>query len=81
MKKILSHFIFKRFEKNQKIFSFSKIEKSENFSILAFGNPRYFSDFDISDFDISDFQKPKSTKFLIFRFWKRKIFSEIFQIF
>ena len=30
-KKILSNFIFKRFEKNQKIFSFPKIEKSEIF--------------------------------------------------
>ena len=30
-KKILSNFIFKSFENFQKIFSFSKIEKSENF--------------------------------------------------
>ena len=30
-KKILSTFIFKRFENFQKIFSFSKIERSENF--------------------------------------------------
>ena len=84
-KKILSNFIFKSFENFQKIFSFSKIEKSEIFRFWLLGyfpfseNISQISIFQISISQISKRQNRKISDF--FRFWKMKIFSEIFQNF
>jgi len=65
-KKILSNFIFKRFEKIQKIFSFSKIEKSE---IFWFWLLEYFpfseniSQISIFQISISQISKRQNRKF------------------
>ena len=70
-KKILSNFIFKSFEKFQKIFSFSKIEKSENFRFCLLKyfqfseNISQISIFQISISQISKRQNRKSSDFSI----------------
>ena len=72
-KKILSNFIFKSFEKFQKIFSFSKIEKS------------VFFDFVFWKSEISKSEISKSEKYFLkmenISKDKMKIFSENFQNF
>ena len=68
-KKILSNFIFKSFENFQKIFSFSKIEKSE-----ISKSEKYF-------LKMENIPKAKIENFQIFRFRKMKIFSENFENF
>ena len=68
-KKILSNLLFKSFETFQKIFSFSKIEKSE-----ISKSERYF-------LKMENIPKAKIENFQIFRLWKMKIFSEKFQNF
>ena len=84
-KKILSNFIFKRFEKNQKIFSFSKIEKSEIFwfwllEYFPFSeNISQISIFQISISQISKRQNRKISDF--FDFGKWKYFLKIFKTF
>ena len=84
-KKILSNFIFKSFEKFQKIFSFSKIEKIWNFSILSFGNLRYrnlkYRNLRNIFWKWKIFQKPKSKNFRFFDFGKWKYFLKIFKTF
>ncbi len=83
-KKILSNFIFKSFEIFQKIFSFSKIEKSENFRFCLlkyFLFPENISQISIFQISISQISKRQNRNFQIFRFWKMKIFSENFQNF
>ena len=83
-KKILSNFIFKSFEKFQKIFSFSKIEKSENFRFCLLE----IWDIEIWNIEIWEifsengkYSKSENRNFSDFRFWKMKIFSENFQNF
>ena len=86
-KKTLSKFIFKSFENFQKIFSFSKIKKSDFFSILAFGifpfseNISQISIFQISISQISKRQNRKFSDFSILEneniFWK---ISKLFKI-
>ena len=86
-KKILSNFIFKSFEKFQKIFSFPKIEKSENFRFWLLEyfpfseNISQISIFQIPISQISKRQKRKISDFSILEneniFWK---FSKLLKI-
>ena len=82
-KKILSNFIFKSFEIFQKIVSFSKIEKSENFRFWFF---EYFpfseniSQISIFQISISQISKRQNRKFSdFFDFGKRKYFLKFFK--
>ena len=86
-KKILSNFIFKSFENFQKIFSFSKIEKSEKFRFCLLKyfpfseNISQISIFQISISQISKRQNRKFSDFSIFEneniFWN---FSKLLNI-
>ena len=83
-KKILSNFILKRFEKNQKIFSFSKIEKIWNFRFCLLE----IWDIEIWNIEIWEifsengkYSKSQNKKTRFFDFGKWNYFLFFFQIF